>query len=141
MLDAAERLTEALQEAAGRRALHIVNQCGRQRMRVQRIAKESLLAATSPPTPRPQALLLRQEAALDAFEAVQRELEEAPLTSPEIRATLAGVRDEWLRLLGGVGASGTSAGRRALVQASEALLVRLDSLTAAYEHSFQVIMG
>src|SRR6185312_16296846 len=35
MLDAAEALTDALQEAAGRRALHIVNQCGRQRMRVQ----------------------------------------------------------------------------------------------------------
>jgi hypothetical protein len=141
MLDAAERLTEALQDAAGRRALHIVNQCGRQRMRVQRIAKESLLAVTGTPDIDPQALLQRHESALDAFEAVQRELEEAPLTSPEIRSTLAGVRDEWLRLLGGVGACGTGAGRRALVQASEALLVRLDSLTAAYEHSFQVIMG
>jgi hypothetical protein len=144
MLDAAERLTETLQDAAGRRALHIVNQCGRQRMRVQRIAKESLLAATGTPGAAdsdPQALLQRHESALDAFEAVQRELEEAPLTSPEIRSTLASVRDEWLRLLGGVGACGTGAGRLTLVQASEALLVRLDSLTAAYEHSFQVIMG
>ncbi|MEP6506263.1 MAG: ANTAR domain-containing protein, partial [Betaproteobacteria bacterium] len=34
LLDAAEQLTEALQAAAGRRALHIVNECGRQRMRV-----------------------------------------------------------------------------------------------------------
>ena len=141
MLDAAERLTEALQAAAGRRALHIVNQCGRQRMRVQRIAKESLLAATNPSDAVPQALLQQRESALDAFEAVQRELEDAPLTSPEIRSTLTSVRDEWVRLLGGVGAAGTDAGRRALVQASEALLVRLDSLTAAYEHSFQVIMG
>jgi hypothetical protein len=143
MLDAAERLTEALQDAAGRRALHIVNECGRQRMRVQRIAKESLLAATlaSNTQTQPQALLRRHAAALGTFEAAQRELEQAPLTSPEIRATLAQVRDEWLRLLGGVGASGTGAGRRALVLASEALLERLDSLTAAYEHSFQVIMG
>lgn len=142
MLDAAERLTEALQEAAGRRALHIVNQCGRQRMRVQRIAKESLLAATAAAgNDTPQGWLRRQEAALDAFELAQRELEQAPLTSPEIRTTLAQVRDEWLRLLGGVGACDTDAGRRALVQASEALLERLDSLTAAYEHSFQVIMG
>ena len=139
LLDAAEQLTETLQATAGRRALAIVNECGRQRMRVQRIAKESLLAATDAATP--QALMRRHEAALDAFEAAQRDLEQAPLTSPEIRATLAQVRDEWLRLLGGVGASGTGAGRRALVQASEALLVRLDSLTAAYEHSFQVIMG
>jgi ribosomal protein S11 len=141
MLDAAERLTEALQEAAGRRALHIVNQCGRQRMRVQRIAKESLLAVTAGADDAPQALLQRHETALDDFEQVQRELEQAPLTSPEIRAILAQARDEWLRLLGGVGACGTDAGRRTLVQASEALLARLDDLTAAYEHSFQVIMG
>ncbi len=72
---------------------------------------------------------------------VQRELEDAPLSSPEIRSTLAAVRDDWARLLTGVGASGTDAGRRTLVHASEALLARLDSLTAAYEHSFQVIMG
>jgi len=142
MLDAAERLTEALQDAAGRRALHIVNQCGRQRMRVQRIAKESLIAATTVAVDEPaHALLLRHEAALEAFEQAQCELEQAPLTSPEIRTTLGQVRDEWLRLLGGVGACGTAAGRRALVEASEALLVRLDTLTAAYEHSFQVIMG
>lgn len=141
LLDAAERLTEALQDAAGRRALHIVNQCGRQRMRVQRLAKESLLAVTAGADDGPQALLRRHETALDAFEQVQRELEQAPLTSPEIRATLAHVRDEWRRLLGGLGTCGTNAGRRTLVQASEALLARLDDLTAAYEHSFQVIMG
>lgn len=137
MLDAAERLTEALQATAGRRALHIVNQCGRQRMRVQRIAKESLLAAMQPA----QAAAPADDAVLDAFEAAQRELEETPLSSPEIRSSLAQVRDEWLRLLGGVDAARTSGGRRVLVDASEALLVRLDSLTAAYEHSFQVIMG
>jgi hypothetical protein len=141
MLESAERLTEALQEAAGRRALHIVNQCGRQRMRVQRIAKESLLAATGGAEPVPQAPSPRHAAEIDAFESVQRELEQAPLTSPEIRATLAQVRDDWRRLLGGVDASATGAGRRTLVQASEALLERLDTLTAAYEHSFQVIMG
>ncbi|MEO5688812.1 MAG: ANTAR domain-containing protein [Burkholderiaceae bacterium] len=141
MLAAAELLTEALQAAAGRRALHIVNQCGRQRMRVQHIAKEGLMAAIGAASSEPQALLRRHEAALDDFEAAQRELEQAPLTSPEIRSTLEQVRDDWLRLLGGVDACGTGAGRRALVQASEALLVRLESLTAAYEHSFQVIMG
>jgi len=135
LLEAAEHLTAALQGASGRRALAIVNECGRQRMRVQRIAKDSLLAATAGAGPR------SHDAALGAFEAAQRELEQAPLTSPEIRSTLAQVRDEWLRLLGGVDASATGSGRRALVDASEALLVRLDTLTAAYEHSFQVIMG
>ena len=134
MLDAAEGLTEALQAAAGRRALHIVNQCGRQRMRAQRIAKDCLLAAAARATS-------CHDGALDAFETAQRELEQAPLTSPEIRATLAQVRDEWLRLLGGVRGAQTGDGRRALVLASEAILERLDALTAAYEHSFQVIMG
>lgn len=138
LLDAAEALTDALQEAAGRRALHIVNQCGRQRMRVQRIAKECLLAAAHPEGTAPPA---RQDDALDVFEAALVELEQAPLSTPDIRATLAHVRDEWGRLLGGLRGAGTAEGRRTLVQASEAILERLDTLTAAYEHSLQVIMA
>jgi AmiR/NasT family two-component response regulator len=138
MLESAETLTEALQEAAGRRALHIVNQCGRQRMRVQRIAKECLLDAAQPD---PVAAPTRHDAALDVFEATLAELEQTPLSTPEIRATLAQVRDEWLRLLGGLRSAETADGRRALVQASESILERLDTLTAAYEHSLQVIMA
>ena len=138
MLDAAEALTDALQEAAGRRALHIVNQCGRQRMRVQRIAKQCLLDAAHPEGAAPPT---RHDNAFDAFESALTELEQAPLSTPEIRATLAQVRDEWLRLLGGVRAAETADGRRALVQASEVILERLDTLTAAYEHSLQVIMA
>jgi len=138
MLDAAEALTDALQEAAGRRALHIINQCGRQRMRVQRIAKQCLLDAAHPEGAAPPT---RRDATLDAFESSLVELEEAPLSTPEIRATLAQVRDEWLRLLGGLRAAETADGRRALVQASETILQRLDTLTAAYEHSLQVIMA
>jgi AmiR/NasT family two-component response regulator len=141
MLEAAEQLTETLQATVGRRALHIVNQCGRQRMRVQRIAKESLLAAMQPSPSTIQVMPQRRSASLDDFETAQRELEETPLTSPEIRRLLEQVRDEWRRLLTGLEASTTSVGRRALVQASESMLLLLDSLTAAYEHSFQVIMG
>ena len=139
VLQAAEQLTQALQEASGRRALHIVNICGRQRMRAQRVAKLSLLAA----------LVSRQAAApsgettalLDEFEAAQRELEQAPLRSPEIRQALAAIGDEWLRLLTGLRTAHTADGRRALVHASETILERLDALTNAYEHSLQVILG
>jgi len=138
MLDAAEALTDALQEAAGRRALHIVNQCGRQRMRAQRIAKQCLLDAAHPEGAEPRP---RHDALLEAFELALVELEQAPLSSPAIRATLVHVRDEWLRLLGGLRAADTTDGRRMLVQASEAILERLDTLTAAYEHSLQVIMA
>ena len=141
LLAAAERLTEALQEAAGRRALHIVNQCGRQRLRVQRVAKDSLLAALQAPAGDAQALAQRRDAALGEFELALRELEQAPLSSGEIRTTLAQVRDEWLRLLAGLRAADRNDGRRALVHASDVLLDRLDALTAAYEHSLQVIMG
>ena len=141
LLEAAERLTEALQTAAGRRALHIVNECGRQRMRVQRVAKESLLAALPQPESGAGEYARRRDAALDEFETAQRALEQAPLSSPEIRATQAQVREEWLRLLAGLRAHETADGRRALVHASETMLERLDALTAVYEHSLQVIMG
>ncbi len=136
LLDAAEQLTQALQQASGRRALHIVNLCGRQRMRTQRIAKTSLVSAllrTGKPAP--------SAAMLDEFEAAQRELERTPLHSPDIRQALGAIGDEWLRLLGGLRAAETADGRRALVHASETMLERLDTLTNAYEHSLQVILG
>ncbi len=140
LLAAAESLTEALQDTAGRRALHIVNQCGRQRLRVQRIAKDSLLAALQGAAADAPACA-RRDATLDEFEHALRELEQAPLSSVDIRATLAQVRDEWLRLRAGLRAADRIDGRRALVHASELLLERLDALTAAYEHSLQVLMA
>ena len=141
MLDAAERSTDALQEAAGRRALHIVNQCGRQRMRVQRIAKESLRPRRCCARATPPRRSRRAGRALDAFEAAQRELERTPLRSPEIRQALAAMRDEWLRLLGGVRAAGTADGppRAGARERDDARAAGL--ATAAYEHSLQVIMG
>jgi hypothetical protein len=138
---AAEQLTDELEALAGRRALHIVNLCGRQRMHVLRVAKCELLAALAITPAVTGAALAERQAALDAFEAAQRELEAAPLTSPQIRASLDAVRDEWMRLLGGLRAVDPRDGQRALVHASEVLLAHLDELTAAYEHSLQVIMG
>jgi AmiR/NasT family two-component response regulator len=141
LLEVAEQLTHALQEASGRRALHIVNVCGRQRMRAQRIAKLSLISALSGPHQPAEASATQTAAMLDEFEAAQRELEKTPLRSPEIRQALAAIGDEWLRLLGGLRAAQTADGRRALVHASETMLERLDALTHAYEHSLQVILG
>ena len=141
LLEAAEQLTQALQEASGRRALHIVNVCGRQRMRAQRIAKLSLVSALLRTREPDEASAARIAALLDEFEAAQRELEQTPLRSPDIRQALAAIGDEWLRLLGGLRGAETADGRRALVHASETMLERLDALTAAYEHSLQVILG
>ena len=138
LLDAAEQLTQALQEASGRRALHIVNVCGRQRMRAQRIAKLSLVCTLLRTRDAAAAFQASMAGLLDDFEAAQRELERTPLRSPDIRQALAAIGDEWLRLLGGLRAADTADGRRALVHASETMLERLDALTAAYEHRGQV---
>ncbi|OUM01297.1 type IV pili methyl-accepting chemotaxis transducer N-terminal domain-containing protein [Variovorax sp. JS1663] len=137
LLAAAEALTDALESSGGRRALRIVNLCGRQRMRAQRLAKDALLAS----------LLgggewhLRLAPTMDAFEASLLELERAPLSSPEIRAALSGARDEWLRLVRGVRQADRAEGRADLVRASEVLADTFDRLTASYEHSLQVIMS
>ncbi|MBS0450943.1 MAG: type IV pili methyl-accepting chemotaxis transducer N-terminal domain-containing protein [Proteobacteria bacterium] len=137
LLGAAEALTGALEATGSRNALHIVNICGRQRMRAQRLAKDALLASLLG-TEAPRARLMPT---MDEFEAALVDLEQTPLSSAEIRSTIAQARDEWLLLVGGVRNAGKADGRIALVRASEALLVRFDQLTAAYERSLQVIMS
>lgn len=137
LLVAAEALTDVLESSAGRRALRIVNLCGRQRMRAQRLAKDALLAAMLPEG----AWSARLAPTMDTFEASLLELERAPLSSPEIRDALHGARDEWLRLVRGVRHADRAEGRADLVRASEVLADTFDRLTASYEHSLQVIMS
>ena len=119
------------------RALRIVNICGRQRMRAQRLAKDALLASTIAA----EASRGRLLPTMNEFEAALSELERAPLSSPEIRAALVAARDEWLRLVGGVQALDSAEGRATLVRSSEALVDTFERLTASYEHSLQVIMS
>lgn len=137
LLTAAEALTDVLESSAGRRALRIVNLCGRQRMRAQRLAKDALLGAMLPEG----AWSARLAPTMDTFEASLLELERAPLSSPEIREALHGARDEWLRLVRGVRQADRAEGRADLVRASEVLADTFDRLTASYEHSLQVIMS
>lgn len=136
LLSTAEALTQALENAGGRNGLHLVNLCGRQRMRVQRLAKEALFTR----------LLRRDNAAL--LQALQQdveqsllELEAAPLNSPETRAVLASARDEWLRLLRALHAADAPAHRATLSASSDALLETFDRLTEAYEHNLHLILG
>ena len=137
LLASAEALTGALEASGARRALHIVNICGRQRMRAQRLAKDALLAATLSS----DASRERLPSTMAEFEAALLELESAPLSSPEIRTALAAARDEWLRLVRGVRDIDSAEGRAALVRASDVLVDTFDHLTAWYEHSLQVIMS
>jgi len=137
LLLAAEAMTEALEASGARRALRIVNICGRQRMRAQRLAKDALLASTLAASASRDRLL----PTMGEFEAALLELERAPLSSPEIRAGLVAARDEWLRLVGGVQALDSPEGRATLVRSSEALVDTFERLTGWYEHSLQVIMS
>lgn len=131
LLESAERLTHALEVASPLAALEVVNRAGRQRMLSQRLAKQALLAALGEET-------LAAQAATDAvqtiasFEATLRHLSAAPLGSPELRAGLDRAADEWQHMLAGVRTAADADGRRALAQASDALLARFEALTAEY---------
>ena len=138
LLDAADALTAALERAAGRRALRVVNLCGRQRMLSQRLAKQALLAsmrisAESESEAQAAALALTRA----EFESALRELEALPLTSDAIRAALANAGGQWQRLLEGLRRPGPGA----LARESEALLASFEELTSLYEHSIQVLLA
>ena len=137
LLQAAEALTAALECSGARGALRIVNLCGRQRMRVQRLAKQALLAGL---LNQPERLALLPSL-MDDFEATLRELEQAPLSTPDIRENLGAARDEWLRLLRALrGGPGIDV-QGVLAASSDALLDLFHRLTDSYERSLQVIMS
>lgn len=137
LLMQAEALVSELETAAGRRALTVVNLCGRQRMLAQRLAKDALLAEMLDDSTRRQGFAqLKSE-----FEAALLELEMAPLSSPEIRDALKAAREEWTRLLSGLRFLDKSESRLAISRASEVLLEVFEGLTALYERSLQVIMA
>jgi AmiR/NasT family two-component response regulator len=137
LLARADELTLALESTAGRRAMRIVNLCGRQRMRVQRLAKTALLRSLKG-LPSDGAALAAQ---LEEFEAALLELERTPLSSQDIRQLLGSARDQWMRLVRGLRDTDGELSRTTLTQASEALLETFDRLTEAYAHSLQVIMS
>lgn len=137
LLMQAEALVSELETASGRRALKVVNLCGRQRMLAQRLAKDALLAEMLDDGTRREGFAqLKSE-----FETALLELEMAPLSSPEIRAALKAAREEWTRLLSGLRFLDKSESRLAISRASEVLLEVFEGLTALYERSLQVIMS
>jgi AmiR/NasT family two-component response regulator len=140
MLQAADRLVNVLEGSGAATRMHVINVCGRQRMLSQRWAQQALLS-----------VLLRGEAAAAAgaaadqaaveFEQALAHLNAVPLTSREIRASL----DEAQRLGAAMAQAraqvASPAGRKALGDASEALLALFEQLTDRYERSMQMLMG
>jgi len=136
LLQRSEQLTATVVAAGAQQPLRLVNLCGRQRMLSQRLAKQALLAD----------LLNGQDptllgAGLSEFEAGLLELEAAPLSNAEIRALLAEVREEWLRLLRSLRETQGPEAAAGLARSSELLLSQLDALTAQYQQSLQTLLA
>ena len=137
LLEAAERLTQTLEVASGRRALHVVNLSGRQRMLAQRVAKEAMLslATGQPPSSAPMS------AAINEFEAALSELEGAPLSSEPIRANLSAARDEWIRMMRSLAAFEQNADRSTCASCSDSLVQIFERLTETYQRSLAALIG
>jgi AmiR/NasT family two-component response regulator len=137
LLLAAEHLTQTLEVASGRRALHVVNLSGRQRMLAQRVAKEAMLSLATCRMPSSAPLT----DAVSEFEAALIELERAPLSSDLIRASLSAARDEWLRMMRSLVTFEDGADRTACAVGSDVLVQIFDRLTENYQRSLLALMG
>jgi len=140
MLQAAERLTGALEMSSGRPTLAIINLCGRQRMLSQRLAKQALLSVLL----EGEAAAKARDAARDTMEAFERALEQlkrAPLSSDEIRVSLDASTQTWHELLSSAAQAGGAPGQAALARTSEGLLRLFETLTDRYEHNLQMLLG
>jgi AmiR/NasT family two-component response regulator len=143
LLQEAERMTGSLESAGAMPPLQMLNLAGRQRMLSQRFAKYALLqalggAATSQ---RSEVGMAESQA---AFEKALQYLNDIPLTSKEIRASLDKAALGWAQML--AGASGIAKGKDAkrlegLATASEDLLDVFEQLSVQYERSMQMLVG
>lgn len=137
LLGHAEALVQALENASGRRALTVINLCGRQRMLVQRLGKTALLGE------------LLQDPSLHAMQAEMRselevallKMEMTPLSSPEIMMSLRESRRAWLQLQAGLKALDSVQDRAALCRCCDSLHAHFDQLTMLYEKSLQLLMS
>lgn len=139
LLAAAEALTAALEAASPLPTLGIINRAGRQRMLSQRLAKQALLGTLADGE-------AGRRAAADAvtsiqeFEATLAELEHSPLSTPAIRAELAGAVTVWRRLTAGLRDAHTARGREVIAADSEALLQAFERLTELYARGAQQLL-
>lgn len=144
LLKEAERLTSSLENAGAMPPLQVLNLAGRQRMLSQRFAKYALLEVVGD-----KAAMQRNEAGMAearaAFEEALRYLNEIPLTSKDIRASLDAATVCWEQMLAGTAATSSQrAGLERLerlAMASEDLLDVFEKLSVQYERSMQMLVG
>lgn len=145
LLDDSERLTNDLEHAGAAPPLHVLNVVARQRMWSQRYAKYALLGAMGAVgagggvASRNQAGMQEARA---AFEQALAYLNDIPLTSTGIRASLEAGAAHWQQMLAAT--DGLQAGGAALehlATASEGVLDVFELLTEDYENSMQMLVG
>lgn len=136
LLRAAEALTTALEAASPLRTLVVVNRAGRQRMLSQRLAKQALLATLCDGEVA-QAAAADAVRSVESFEQALRQLEQAPLSSPDIRAQLELAGGAWRELLAGLNDAAAEPGRVRIAAASETLLEHFERLTVLYVRAAQ----
>ena len=156
LLQDAERLTTALENAGAMPPLQVLNMAGRQRMLSQRFAKYALLAAMAGSgvgakndKSGAKACVASMQEARTEFEKALHYLGEIPLTSADIRQLLANAATSWAAMLAGAAKAGNAAqGGVDLTQhletlaiASEEALTVFEKLSVHYEQSIQMLVG
>ena len=141
LLDDSEKLTNDLEHAGAAPPLHVLNVVARQRMWSQRYAKFALLGAGGVGVAVARNKAGMQEARA-AFDQALNYLQDIPLTSTGIRASLASGSGHWKSMLEAADAlkDGGDAAQR-LSDASESVLEVFELLTRDYERSLQMLMG
>lgn len=139
-LERGDHLVAALEAAGLAGTLHVINLCGRQRMRGQRLAKQWLLGELLAGEDGAQARAAATQTAHE-FEQALAGLRALPLSTPEIGAGLDRAAQDWAALLQGQQRLQRAEGRRMLAASSEALLERFEDLTERYERSMQLLIG
>lgn len=137
----ADQLTAQLEFNSLAPRLHMINLAGRQRMHSQRLAKQALLAGLQGIGAAQTALRDAAAQTMLAYEQAAADLRRLPLSSPDLIVMLDTAEADWQELLAGAQQASSVAGRARVGHASEALLQRLEHITAQYERSMQLLMG
>ena len=141
LLEEAERLTNDLEHAGAAPPLHVLNVVARQRMLSQRFTKYALLGAMGAGGGMASRNKAGMMASRAAFEQALNYLNDIPLTSVGIRASLESGAVHWKHMAEAAAQlDGVDAVER-LATASEGVLDVFEQLTADYEHSMQMLVG
>jgi AmiR/NasT family two-component response regulator len=140
LLAQADQLTRHLETAGLVTTLHVINLSGRQRMWSQRFAKQALLGVLFTGEAA-QAAREDLETTAVAFGQSMDYLKGIPLSTRDIRESLASAERAWGTLVQSSKQAKSASGQRAIGESSEALLALFEQLTDQYERSMQVLMG